>query len=1411
MQCRTAWRPGLQSFKDSILETCDQRNDQLSSDVRVRVSGAQADLHAADAQYHKDCHARFFSARNVKAAKTSAIFGSDGNCCNETLVKLVETMNNDPSHMWSTSELYNVYTDLEDQDTPLGKRQLISILKEHLGEKLIEMKIDGCASLLCLRSHLKANLVESHESEDMINYSNKLIKHITKEAKGLPKQTDYDLGQFTTAKTVENTSETLLYLITNLVSSGELSTEAISLAQSIQSHITKTSKQTTLGLAVKLHHRFGSKELVSTLHEYGYICTYGEVLRFRTSVAKYIGDRDYTARGLDVNGRHIGSWCDNYDLKVSTPNGMRETHAMVIEWRQQQGQPAQLTSQQDQPRQLTPQQDHSDQGTPHENQISLLLQQPSQRATVIEPPQRTTVIQQPRQQHMSQPETVTHEVLSTSELETSQECLLTDQGLVDMSEPERTEESFIIPRLSRNDMKGLKLSELAPVTMLHYQGPNKVNPPNVDLHTGPSYDTICHTMESITKALAADTEWIVTLIKGDEDETPGVEWSGYMAARAREQSSNVLKATRYIFGPLIDATPSHPDTVLTTLTLIEEFVKNHGQKYIFVEADMQIYKIAINIKWSNPTRWAYLIVRPGGMHTLMSFVGCVGVLMQGTGLETILNAAFNGVGNMLNGKAWPKALRGLRMVVAVLLEDVVKAGNTSPEAIQEALEEARKSPTGRLWVDCLIMPVIIAHLFLRAERTGDWRLHLYCIKRMICYLWAAGHWFYAKYLLWHLIEMEHLLDEEAESMFLSGDHVCRHTDGSWNSVFSDQFGEQTYIRYGKSKGGLVGLTLSQDQVAGWVLSQHVCNYVSLLMDKMLSETDQDETQKPHTEEGKHRKRLDANDRSKLREQFEAHSNPLTSTADRLVNVMNGCIASDKVNVVDAVAIGQEMAANFQEGLPDAFHKPVRARVHTMEIMQKGVKVGDQTIYNIEKLYGRLLVISSKRNLPLDYVFAYELAPLPSALFDEYGLMRKSSKSTLVSKSKLFVVCEDDVPVDLQLVDGNELIYHTIWPKMGTTLALCHSLTKAAEQNYPVYVIFDKYSVNSIKSQERERRKQRVAYPDYELSINTTLQARDTIMKNSNNKRQIINIICAHGESEKTHMIGEEQTLFQHEEADVSIISYLFHLIRSTDVRHVQVRCDDTDILLLLLHYYWTQKPGVRITMKKFDNKVFDIGATAARFGNKCSNLLAMHALTGCDTTSYPFQKGKTTGLNILMKHDNLGLECFGEEGTTKEEIIEVGSRYFSYLYGATTQKTMNFLRHKNFVSSKTTPAIKTLPPTDEALKQHLLRCHLQVRIWKAALTDQPPTVDISSWGWEIVDGTPQPVTGVKQVAPPDLLKVVACDCRINRPCSRNSCSCKSAGLSCTSFCKCHADAVCQNEHTKHEEEFESDSDAEDTV
>jgi len=78
------------------------------------------------------------------------------------------------------------------------------------------------------------------------------------------------------------------------------------------------------------------------------------------------------------------------------------------------------------------------------------------------------------------------------------------------------------------------------------------------------------------------------------------------------------------------------------------------------------------------------------------------------------------------------------MVAAAFLVDFINCGATTVEALVDELEKANQSPTGRMWIDCLIMPVVIIHMFLCAEREGDWLLHLYCVKQMLPYF-SAGH------------------------------------------------------------------------------------------------------------------------------------------------------------------------------------------------------------------------------------------------------------------------------------------------------------------------------------------------------------------------------------------------------------------------------------------------------------------------------------------------------------------------------------------------------------------------------------------------------------------------------------------------------------------------------------------------
>jgi len=498
-----------------------------------------------------------------------------------------------------------------------------------------------------------------------------------------------------------------------------------------------------------------------------------------------------------------------------------------------------------------------------------------------------------------------------------------------------------------------------------------------------------------------------------------------------------------------------------------------------------------------------------------------------------------------------------------------------------------------------------------------------------------------------------------------------------------------------------------------------------------------------------------------------------------------------VNVDDSLAIGQEMATQFIADLPCGFHNPIKKKVVTMEAMKKRVKVADATIYNMEQLYGRLLVISQSRDIQLSEVFKYELAPVPSSIFDEYGDMRKGSKAILVHKLAVFATSPLG-PVDAELVDGNEAIYHTLWPRNSTLKKFADNFVSSFERPHTTYIIFDRYGKHSIKSHERQRRAKGSKSDEYVLNSNTILPAKDVIMRSDVNKSALIQFMCdANRTNPQLQLIGDDCE-YHHEEADVKIISYLLKL--SPQRKHIQILADDTDIFVLLVFFCWVYKPAAQVSMRKYDGKLIDITATALKLGDKCFDLLAVHALSGCDTVSYPFGKGKISALNLLLELD-LNLRVFTEPDAEEQDWVKAGIDFLSYLYCGKLVDSLNNLRYTLFSKKKDPPKIKSLPPTDKSAVEHVKRARLQVLIWRAADQNDPPATNLSMFGWKIEEDIPVPVHGTV-VAPKELLELVACGCKTVPPCSKANCSCRSAGVSCTTYCKCEAKEHCANVHTK---------------
>ena len=126
---------------------------------------------------------------------------------------------------------------------------------------------------------------------------------------------------------------------------------------------------------------------------------------------------------------------------------------------------------------------------------------------------------------------------------------------------------------------------------MHYTGPKQVKPPAMlmhEKHTGIAYADVIAWQVSLKAAQEADTLWLNSQSEGTE----AIEWNGFNNQLSRTQG--ILKpATTYMFGPFIDVPPSHPDTILTTLTYMQRSLTDMGMKVQGTSSTLPAHRVAV--------------------------------------------------------------------------------------------------------------------------------------------------------------------------------------------------------------------------------------------------------------------------------------------------------------------------------------------------------------------------------------------------------------------------------------------------------------------------------------------------------------------------------------------------------------------------------------------------------------------------------------------------------------------------------------------------------------------------------------------------------------------------------------------------------------------------------------------------
>ena len=86
-----------------------------------------------------------------------------------------------------------------------------------------------------------------------------------------------------------------------------------------------------------------------------------------------------------------------------------------------------------------------------------------------------------------------------------------------------------------------------------------------------------------------------------------------------------------VLHPITDyATVQH---CLVTSMLATEKVH---QEYTFVTMDLAAAKIAYDVQWDKPEKYAKLVIHLGAFHTMCSYMGSIGKMMTGSGFEDVL-------------------------------------------------------------------------------------------------------------------------------------------------------------------------------------------------------------------------------------------------------------------------------------------------------------------------------------------------------------------------------------------------------------------------------------------------------------------------------------------------------------------------------------------------------------------------------------------------------------------------------------------------------------------------------------------------------------------------------------------------------------------------------------------------------
>ncbi len=701
--------------------------------------------------------------------------------------------------------------------------------------------------------------------------------------------------------------------------------------------------------------------------------------------------------------------------------------------------------------------------------------------------------------------------------------------------------------------------------------------------------------------------------------------------------------------------------------------------------------------------------------------------------------------------------------------------------------------------------------FTRSTRDGEWDLYVDAMNEMSPVIARYDHFKYLSSMTAYIYEMNNL-PAAVLNAFRKGEFVAKRSNAKFNQVCLDH-AQEWLVKTCKGTGGIAGITSKTKSLQKWILSFH---WRTEIVQKTLSMFSMEPV---IGRMYKGREKRDLDDEIAILNIFR-DLNVFSTESDVLQNILTKDVATDEIQksllgaiesgrnqVIDFVkkrmtfAEGEKPAVSFVEkiskNMPLTFanlHKPEKAKPVQKRLAQ-----------NEANLLQRL-VMAYEAGRPVDLMNAlrHELQLVPQSLTEADGSLRSGDDFSLLDKLSRGISRPSTLAYERNtshlIVDGKTIITKLGNPKNLQTFGdfaglFVQEIKSLAIHHKRVDIVFDQFNNKIIKRCERHLNSVRRVIQNENVPLPKNWK---TFLSNNENQKdlaQFLATITSNQLFEDTDVvltgvtegndvfssnkeIDLQQLITTHESVATRMV---LHAILSSAATVIISTPDAVVGIVAIRHFEKIKCKEVYMETKTAKKKQYlPIHTVAATIPIELRrNLLAYHALTGCESTSYLHGVTKAGSWETYTEHFELltdfRLDVFPLSKISAEIFIV---RLYKVTQGAESADVARYVLFRKLKK------LDKLPPTSDALELHMKRAYYQQSVWEFSPLGVANDLLPEEYGWKLNEnGEYDPILTLLEPVPEGFLDVISCNCGKTQ-CSRLNCKCRKNGVSCTPLCGC---------------------------